>query len=321
MAGILAVALVVVTFLIPNSINNKPEYPHEAVLDQREERPSVQAFPIHKVAERASFNVIGLAKKSQRYSRRSAFLESQITYKLFFTNMRAMTAIISSMFAMIFMLFYEPVLSKYLTDHFDVSENVVGYYFSIGCFTYAFASPFVGLLCSRIPRRYVTLAAFLMVAISMYLLGPSELLDFPDKLGLTLAGIGFLGFSVSFVFVPLLPEIVSAVSEKEGIEQTPFLCDKASGIFNSAYGIGNCLAPLVGAALTQNLGFRYTCDIMGFSSLAFFFIYFFFAVLPALMQKPKMHDPLQESLPDNSITMDGNLTVDFKQHRRGDFVG
>lgn len=50
---------------------------------------------------------------------------------------------------------------------------------------------------------------------------------------------------------------------------------------------------------------------MGFSSLAFFFIYFFFAVLPALLQKPKVHDPLAE-LPDNSMTMDLNASGDFK---------
>jgi MFS family permease len=129
-----------------------------------------------------------------------------------------MTAVVSSMFAMVFMLFYEPVLSNYLIKSFDVSENVVGYYFSIGCFTYALASPCVGLICSRVPRRYVTLFAFLLVAIAMYLLGPSEVLHFPHELGFTVAGIGFLGFSVSFVFVPLLPEIVAAVSEKEGIE-------------------------------------------------------------------------------------------------------
>jgi hypothetical protein len=43
-------------------------------------------------------------------------------------------------------------------------------------------------------------------------------MQFPSKLGLTLSGIGFLGFSVSFVFVPLLPEIVAAVAEKEGLE-------------------------------------------------------------------------------------------------------
>ena len=32
---------------------------------------------------------------------------------------------------------------------------------------------------------------------------------------LSLTGIGFLGFSVAFLFVPLLPEIIAAVSEKE----------------------------------------------------------------------------------------------------------
>jgi nitrate/nitrite transporter NarK len=174
MAGILAGALVIVSFLIPNRINAfGGQLPDEIILEQREERPSVQAMPIHKVAERASFNVVGLAKQSARYSRRSQQLEQQVTYKIFFTNVRAMTAIISSMFAMVFMLFYEPVLSKYLEQEHGVSENVVGYYFSIGCFTYAFASPCVGILCAKIPRRYVTLFAFLMVSFSMFLLGPS----------------------------------------------------------------------------------------------------------------------------------------------------
>jgi len=52
---------------------------------------------------------------------------AQITYKLFFTNLRAMTAIISSMFAMIFMLFYEPVFTKYIAkDQKWVDEGNVG---------------------------------------------------------------------------------------------------------------------------------------------------------------------------------------------------
>ena len=83
-------------------------------------------MPIHKVAERASFNVVGLARQSARYSRTSQQIEQQVTYRIFFTNMRAMTAIISSMFAMIFMLFYEPVLADYLIKEYDVSKNVVG---------------------------------------------------------------------------------------------------------------------------------------------------------------------------------------------------
>jgi MFS family permease len=128
MAGILCVALALVSFLIPNRINEfGAQLPDEIILEQpKESRPSVQAMPIHKIAERVSFNAVALARQSARYSRTSKVLEAQVTYKIFLTNMRAMTAIISSMFAMIFMLFYEPVLSSYLKNQYDQSDNVVG---------------------------------------------------------------------------------------------------------------------------------------------------------------------------------------------------
>ena len=89
--------------------------------------------------------MVGLAKVSERYSRRSHVLIAQVTFKIFFTNLRAMTAIISAMFAMIFMLFYEPIYTPYMAQFME-PENV-GYTLSIGCFTYAVASPLVGMLC------------------------------------------------------------------------------------------------------------------------------------------------------------------------------
>jgi hypothetical protein len=86
-----------------------------------------------------------------------------------------------------------------------------------------------------------------LCSLSLLLTGPSKMiLGLEPKLGLTLAGTGALGFSVAFLFVPLLPEIIASVAEKEGLENSPFLADKASGIYNSAYGIGNCLAPIIG---------------------------------------------------------------------------
>jgi MFS family permease len=125
--------------------------------------------------------MVGLAKVSERYSRRSHVMQAQVTYSLFFTNMRAMTAIISSMFAMIFMLFYEPVFTAYIAVQQKwVAKDNVGYCLAIGCFTYAFASPLVGLLCSKIARRYITCMAFVLCSISLFLLGPSYLLDFPQ---------------------------------------------------------------------------------------------------------------------------------------------
>lgn len=64
------------------------------------------------------------------------------------------------MFAMIFMLFYEPVFTPYIVANgWMIEDNVgksetefmfIGYCLAIGCFTYAFASPLVGVLCGKI---------------------------------------------------------------------------------------------------------------------------------------------------------------------------
>lgn len=102
-----------------------------------------------------------------------------------------------------------------------------------------------------------------------------------SEIGFTLAGVGFLGFSVAFLFVPLLPEIIAAVSEENNLENSPFLADKASGIYNCAYGIGNCLAPIIGGYIAGAKGFPYCCDVMALASFGFFFVYLALGVLPA----------------------------------------
>jgi len=122
--------------------------------------------------------------------------------------------------------------------------------------------------------------------------------------------------------VPLLPEIIAAVSEKEGLEASPFLCDKASGIYNSAYGVGNCLAPIIGGLISGSYadskeGFRSCCDIMAISSLAFAFIYFFFGIIPAYLddkkKAEKREQKLIEDLPTGNI--ENSLTLEFENNR------
>ena len=113
-----------------------------------------------------------------------------------------MTAVLTSMFAMILMMFYEPFLSIHYVTHFGIDEIYVGYYFGIGCFALAFGSPIVGYLCDIVDRRILNSLAFFLVGIALFVFGPSELLGFKDSFALTLTGMGILGFSIAFVFVP-----------------------------------------------------------------------------------------------------------------------
>jgi len=169
--------------------------------------------------------------------------------------------------------------------------------------------------------------AFLLCSFSLFLFGPSPTFGITPSLAWTLVGIGCLGFSVAFLFVPLLPEIIAAVAEKEGLENSPFLSDKASGIYNGAYGVGNCLAPIIGGQISAakiradgnnpTAGFPFTCDVMAFASLGFFVLYFLLAILPSFLQDKKnaqrREQKLLQDLGPNA--QDNSLTIEFEQNR------
>jgi MFS family permease len=162
-------------------------------------------------------------------------------------------------------------------------------------------------------------------------MGPSNLiLGFKPSLALTLVGTGALGFSVAFLFVPLLPEIIASVAEKEGLENSPFLADKASGIYNSAYGVGNCLAPIIGGAISDaygalpdgktdvKKGFPFTCDVMAISSATFCLIYFLFSIVPSWIDAKKQRAKREQKLLDDLKpgAVDNSLTIEFEQNQR-----
>jgi MFS family permease len=157
-----------------------------------------------------------------------------------------MAASVASIFAMIFMLFYDVIYSNHLLS-IGVPKEHIGFYFVLSCFMYSICSPFVGYLCKFIPKPYLTQFSFFMCSFSLLLFGPSLAMGLPQSLTLMIIGNILLGFSTSFVFVPLPAEIVDAVKEKEGITgENEQVSDLAAGVFNTSYGIGCLLAPILG---------------------------------------------------------------------------
>jgi len=142
----------------------------------------------------------------------------------------------------------------------------------------------------------------------MIMFGPSEVLHFPKDLALSTCGICLVAFTCSLIFVPLLSEIVEAVMEKEQLsEATEDLNDLAAGFFNTAYAVGCLIAPILGGLFADLYGFRYTCDIMGFSSALFAIVFFFISLLPYIMTLRKVRK--QNALMDNPINKTPILTT------------
>lgn len=149
----------------------------------------------------------------------------------------------------------------------------------------------------------------------MILFGPSQVLGFPQSATLCIIGNCIDGLSCAFIFVPLLSEIVDAVKEKEGLkEESEHLNDLASGLFNTSYAIGCLIAPILGGLFNDLYGFRATCDIFAFSSLAFAIIYFLGNTVPYLIRKARMAKAKKtaDALPEDKIP---NITTSAdKEH-------
>lgn len=92
-SGLLFVACVFVFFILPGRLNKLEESNADSEAD--EERNSVEA-------------------------------EKQVTFKMFLFNGRVMMATFSSMIAMVFMLFYNGILSVHLQKNMGVSEDNIG---------------------------------------------------------------------------------------------------------------------------------------------------------------------------------------------------
>lgn len=93
------------------------------------------------------------------------------------------------------------------------------------------------------------------MGIGFLLIGPSYYWGIQENIWVMLTGISILGFSASFAIIPLMPLIMSEIKSKH-VKETSSYIDTASSLYNSAFGLGSILGPLVGAHLSSYFGFR-----------------------------------------------------------------
>jgi MFS family permease len=179
--------------------------------------------------------------------------------------------------------FLEPILSHRLLD-FELSVPQIGLFFAIFPIFYIPTSVCVQWIPDWIEKR-VTIALSLMVSSFAFLLvGPSQILPFPDSLLMIGIGWGLLGISLATFLVPILPEIVEA-SLPHFPGQDKQVKNMCSGLFNSFLGIGQFISPLYGSIVSDRVGFRLTTDIAAIIGFTFFIIYFAFADVRRALQK------------------------------------
>ena len=111
--------------------------------------------------------------------------------------------------------------SSFLTEVLGKEKNIPeiwnGPILALPCLTYTISCILVNYAVGRVPRRILILVSFLMLAFSMVMQGPSEMLGLPDNNVIMLAGFALNGIAQGFIFIPLLPDALEAVFIKERI--------------------------------------------------------------------------------------------------------
>ncbi len=70
----------------------------------------------------------------------------------------------------------------------------------------------------KLDTRVIIFIAFIGAAFSLEIVGPSVLLGLPESFTLLLIGYMLLGIFMSFLYVPLMPEMIKAIEIGSGMK-------------------------------------------------------------------------------------------------------
>mmetsp|Transcript_7438 Transcript_7438/g.6965 ORF Transcript_7438/g.6965 Transcript_7438/m.6965 type:complete len:95 (+) Transcript_7438:998-1282(+) len=93
------------------------------------------------------------------------------------------------------------------------------------------------------------------MGVAFLLIGPSYYWGLQENIWVMLSGISLLGFSASFSVIPLMPIIMTEIKARFS-KNTQNYINTASSLYNSAFGLGSIIGPMLGAHLNSHFGFR-----------------------------------------------------------------
>jgi MFS family permease len=157
----------------------------------------------------------------------------------------------------------QPLFGPRLEDAYGLSDFVIGVMFAIPAVSYVITGTIIfPLIAKKFEPRTSMIFGFIVLGLTCFILGPSNLLGFPDKsLTLMIMGLTILGVGAAFTIIPIIPEMLDTVDGKY-LEYKGEISDNFSAIFNCAGGLGQIVGPSFSGLLKNQLGFAWTFDIV-----------------------------------------------------------
>lgn len=113
-------------------------------------------------------------------------------------------------------------------------------------------------------------------------MGPSDLIDLPDKVNFILIGMFLLGFFAPTCFIQCLPEAYEAVQVKyqiiEGYNSKldNLLSDLLSSMYTMFYSFSSLIGPIIGGIIYDGFGYKFTMNLFSFLMFVIFIVFLSF---------------------------------------------
>lgn len=90
-------------------------------------------------------------------------------------------------------------------------------------------------MTSKMRKSGVIFLGYILLAVGIFFVGPSKLLGLYNSPALIILGLAILGFGAGMVIIPVLPDMIEAVEEKnnDSIDEDE-LHNNISGLFIAA---------------------------------------------------------------------------------------
>ena len=172
--------------------------------------------------------------------------------------------------------FLQPTLAIHLKSY-EMETFWIGVFFSLPAVAYILGALLVPSAQSLIGRRGLIFTAFMMLLLSVILIGTSPMFRIRDSPKIVFSGLCLLGLSASAITIPVLPEMLDSIVQKwPQLENTKELNDVSAGYFNGSLGIGEALGPAIASLLVASMGFRSSCDVLAMTILVYTLLFFLF---------------------------------------------
>uniref|UniRef100_A0A7S1QWW6 Major facilitator superfamily (MFS) profile domain-containing protein n=1 Tax=Alexandrium catenella TaxID=2925 RepID=A0A7S1QWW6_ALECA len=161
----------------------------------------------------------------------------------------------------------EPILGLYLSHEVGVSPAGVGVVFCIFAVAYSLAGPLAGWLADRLGALRVCACGSLGAGlVCLVLLGPTArwlAKGTPERISYEVAALVVLGIFQAATLIPSLPAMKDSVPLSSSTLSSSGVTERVVAWFNIFMQTGLVIAPLLGTALRDGIGFEATVAIFG----------------------------------------------------------